>query len=110
MQKLIVFPSLYITEGVLSFSFKFLEYIGVIQYFLEVSSLKLLSTIFYQIFVFSPNDGFKIYEKCLLLHLKSSFRSRDIQIFAFLTFLSTLSRLKRTNGSGIIYDVMNWLA
>ena len=110
MRKLIVFPSLYITEGVLSFFFKFLEYIGVIQYFLEVSSLKLLSTIFYQIFVFSPNDGFKIYEKCLLLHLKSSFRSPDIQIFAFLTFLSTLSRLKRTNGSGIIYDVMNWLA
>ena len=25
-------------------------------------------------------------------------------------FLSTLSRFKRTNGSGIIYDVINWFA
>ena len=43
-----------------------------------------------------------------LFHLKSSFR--DIHIFVFFPFLSTLSRFKRANGSGIIYDVMNWLA
>ena len=28
----------------------------------------------------------------------------------FFLFLSTLSGFKRTNGSGIIYDVMSWLA
>ena len=28
----------------------------------------------------------------------------------FFPFLSKLSRFKRTNGSGIIYDVMNWFA
>ena len=45
---------------------------------------------------------FKNYEKCFLFHLKSSF-----QIFVFFPFLSTLSRFKRINGSGIIYDVIN---
>ena len=38
--------------------------------------LKLLSAIFYQIFIFSSSD-----EKYFLFHLKSSFCSRDIQIF-----------------------------
>ena len=52
---------------------------------------------------------FKNYEKCFLFHQKSSFRSWDIKIFVFFPFLSTIFRLKRTNGSGIIY-VMNWLA
>ena len=36
-----------------------------------------------------------------------------LEIFKFLwffPFLSSISRFKRTNGSGIIYDVMNWLA
>ena len=52
-------------------------------------NLKLVSAIFYQIFIFSPNDGtknyekmffislkklfFKNYEKCFLFHLKSFF-------------------------------------
>ena len=42
--------------------------------------LKLVSAIFYQMFIFSSNDS-KNYEKCFLFHIKSSFRSRDIQIF-----------------------------
>ena len=42
---------------------------------------------------------FKNYEKCFLFHLKSSFRSRDIQVFVFFPFFSTLSRFKRANGS-----------
>ena len=46
---------------------------------------------------------------CFLFHLKSSFRFGDIQIFVIFS-LSTFSRFKRTNGSGVIYDVMNWLA
>ena len=45
--------------------------------------LKLLSAIFYQIFMFHQMIAFKNYEKCLLFHLKSSFRSRDIQISVF---------------------------
>ena len=53
----------------------------------------------------------KNYEICFLFHLKSSFRSRNIQIFAiFFSILSALSTFKKTNGSRIIYDVMNWLA
>ena len=32
---------------------------------------------------------FKNYEKCFLLHLKSSFRSRDIQFFVIFPLLST---------------------
>ena len=46
--------------------------------------LKFVSTIFYQIFIFSPNDN---YEKCFLFHIKSSFRSRDIQIFVIFSLL-----------------------
>ena len=37
---------------------------------------------FHQIFIFSQNDSpSKTVKKCFLFHLKSSFRSRDIQIF-----------------------------
>ena len=43
--------------------------------------LKLVPAIFYQFFIFSPNEPFKNYEKCFLFHLKSSFRSQDIQVF-----------------------------
>ena len=74
-----------------------------------VATLKLASIIFYQNFIFSPNDSPSKTVKCFLFHLKISFRFRDIQIFVFFPFLSTLSRFKRTNGSGIINDVMHWL-
>ena len=44
--------------------------------------LKLVSTSFYQIFIFSPDDSpLKTMKKCFLFHLKSTFCSRDIQIF-----------------------------
>ena len=73
--------------------------------------LKLVSAIFYQIFIFSPNDSplktmrniFYFIEKALFI----------LEIFKFLWFfpvLSTLPRFKRANGSRIIYDVMKWLA
>ena len=46
------------------------------------SKLKLVSAIFYQIFIFSPNDSpSKTIKNVFLFHRKSSFRSRDIQIF-----------------------------
>ena len=40
---------------------------------------------FHQIFI-SPNDSPSKTKKCFLFNLKSSFRSRDIQIFVFLSF------------------------
>ena len=48
-----------------------------------------------------------------LFHLKSSFRSQDIQSFLifslpFQTF--QIQKGKRAKGSGIIYDVINCLA
>ena len=43
-------------------------------------SLKLVSAIFY---FCTTWWSFKNHEKCFLFHLKSSFRSRDIQIFVF---------------------------
>ena len=46
-------------------------------------SLKFVSAISYQIFIFSPNDS-PSYEKYFLFHLKSSFRSQNIQIFVVL--------------------------
>ena len=70
----------------------------------------LCSLFFINFYFFTKWQPFKNYEKCFLFHLRSSFRSWDIQIFVIFFLPSTLSRLKRTNGSGIIYDVMNWLA
>ena len=44
--------------------------------------LKLVSAIFYQIFIFLPNDNpSKTLENAFLFHLKSSFCSQDIQFF-----------------------------
>ena len=45
-------------------------------------SLKLVSAIFHQFFIFSPNDSPSKTERCFLFHLKSSF-PQDIQIFVF---------------------------
>ena len=73
--------------------------------------LKLVSAIFYQIFIFFTKWlPFKNFEECFLFHLKSSFYSRDIHFLVIFPFLSKLFRFKRTNASGIIYDIMNWLA
>ena len=46
-------------------------------------SLKLVSVIFYQIFIFHQTITLQKLWKMFLVHLKSSFRSRDIQIFVF---------------------------
>ena len=49
-------------------------------------NLKLVSAIFYQFFIFhQTRQPFKNYAKCLLFHLRSSFCSRDIQIFIFMS-------------------------
>ena len=49
--------------------------------------LKLLSAIFHQIFIFSPNNSPSKTMKKFLFHLKSCFRSRDIQIFVIFSLL-----------------------
>ena len=69
--------------------------------------LKLVSAIYDQIFIFSLNDSpSKTLKKCFLFYRKSSFCFQDIQIFVIIPALSTF---KRTNGSGTIYVVLNWL-
>ena len=42
--------------------------------------------------------------------LKGSFRCRDIQFFVICPLLFHTFQIQKANGSGIIYDVMNWLA
>ena len=73
--------------------------------------LKLVSAIFYHIFIFPPNDSPSKTIKSVFYFIKKAFFVLEIFKFLyFLPFLSALSRYKRTNGSGIICDVMNWLA
>ena len=48
--------------------------------------LKLVPDIFIKFLFFHEMIALKNYEKCFLLHQKSSFRSRDNQIFLFLSF------------------------
>ena len=47
--------------------------------------LKLVSAIFYEIFIFHQLIALQKIWKFFLFHLKSSFQSRDIQIFVFLS-------------------------
>ena len=47
---------------------------------------RLVSAIFTKFLFFHQMIALKNYEKCFLFHLKSSFRSRDIQIFVFPAF------------------------
>ena len=62
-----------------------------------MKNLKLLYAIFYQIFIFSPNDSpSKTTKSVFLFHLKSSFRSRDTQIFVI--FVPSFTQLSNTKG------------
>ena len=65
----------------------------IAKYFRSIHyRLKLVSVIFYEVFIFSSNDGPLKTMKILkfLFHLRSSFHSRDIQIFVIfsLSFLT----------------------
>ena len=54
----------------------------LICFVFKATKLKLVSAIFYEIFIFSPNDiPSKTVEKYFLFHLKSTFHSQDIQMF-----------------------------
>ena len=73
--------------------------------------LKLGSTTFCQMFIFSPNNCFSKTMKNVFNFIeKTVFILQDIKIFVIFSFFSTLFRFKRKNGSGIIHDDMNWLA
>ena len=72
--------------------------------------LKLVSAFFYQIFIFLLNDS-------PLKTMKNVFFISSKNLFSFSRYSNScnffpsfpVSRFKRTNGSGIIYDVINWL-
>ena len=69
-----------------------------------LSSDESMSVTFFQIFIFSPNDSpSKIMKSVFYFIEKDLFVSQDIQTFVIFPFLFKTSRLKRTNGSGIIY-------
>ena len=72
--------------------------------------LKLVSAIFYKIFIFSLNDcSSKTMKNVFYFILKVLFVLQTFKFLYFFPFLSILPRFKRIN-SGIIYDVMNWRA
>ena len=69
--------------------------------------LKLVSTNLSSFFIFSSNvSPRKSVENAFYFIEKAFSVLKEIQIFVIFPFLFTL---KRTNVSGIIYDVMNWL-
>ena len=74
----------------------------------ELLYIKACVRYFLSIYFFTKWEPSKNCDKCFLFHLKSFFRSRDIQIFVIFP-LSTFSRYKRINKRGVIY-VMNWFA
>ena len=70
--------------------------------------LKLASAIFSEIFIFHQMIGLQKLWKRFLFHLKSSFRSGDIQIFVF--FLPVSHFLKAWSKINLkVYDVFNCL-
>ena len=81
------------------FSCKFVAYFQLcVRYFLSL------------FYFFTKWKPFKNYEKCFLFHLKSSFHPRHIQIFVIFSLPFRTFEIQKGNGSGIIYDVTNWLA
>ena len=73
--------------------------------------LKLVSAIFYQIFIFSSNDRpSKTMKNVLYFIEKAPFVPQIFKFIKFFSVFSTLPRFQRANGSGIIYDVINCLA
>ena len=59
--------------------------------------------------VFAFFSKFKNYEKCLVFHLKSSFRSQSLQIFV-ISLRFHILQIKKINENGIAYDIIKWLA
>ena len=80
--------------------------------FLTYVNLKFLSTICYHFLIFSPSDSPLKTTKQIFISSEKLFLFSRYSVFCdfFPSFLFTLFKFKRTNGSGIIYDVMNWHA
>ena len=72
--------------------------------------LKLVPAIFYQILIFSLNDSPLKTMKIFFISCKKLFLFSRHSNFCKFPSLPTHSRFKSANGSGIIYDAMNWLA
>ena len=70
--------------------------------------LKLVSAIFYKIFSFSPNDSpLKTMKNVFYFMKEALFVLEIFKFLLFFPFFCTLSRFKRANRSGIIYDAMD---
>ena len=54
------------------------------------------------LYCFTKRRHLNNYEKCFLFHLKSSFRSKDIQLFVFFPSFSTFSRFRGLDETGLI--------
>ena len=69
------------------------------------------STLKLALLIFSPNDSpSNTMKKVFYFFQKALFVQEIFKLLLFFSFFSTLSRLKRTNESGIIYNFMNWFA
>ena len=78
---------------------------------LNMEDLNLMSAIFYQILIFSPNNSpSKTMKKVFNFIEKALFVLERFQVLHFFLFLSTFSRFKKTNGQGIVNNFMSWLA
>ena len=76
--------------------------IRVINHLWDTLDLKLVSTISYQFFIFSSNDSpSKTAKKKNFISSKKLFSFSRNPHFCNFSFLSTFSRFKRTDGSGI---------
>ena len=83
---------------------------AIMKFVSIVNLLKLVSAIFYQIFIFTANDSPSKTMKNIFYFIgKALFVLEIFKFLWFFPFLTKLSRFKKTNWSGIIY-VMNWLA
>ena len=78
----------------------------ILLFTLMESPLKLVPAIFYQIFISHQMIAPQKYEM-FFFHLKSSFRSRDIQVFVFSSSLFFLSVITLQVDSGEILKFMS---
>ena len=72
--------------------------------------LKFVSAIFIKFLFFHQMIALQNLWKMFFISSKKLFSFSRYSTFCIVPFLSTFSRFQRTSGSGIVYDVMNWLA
>ena len=84
-----------------------MAYIKAIWEWCKYALLKLVSVIFYQIFISHWMIALQKLWKCFLFHLKSSFRSQDIFLFPSSPLFSCFRGWSKINFK--VYDVINCL-